>query len=205
MASWHLFRFRMKWTQDKEPSWWIDLYIIDRVIRNAVRAHRDQLETWRFHRMADPAAGGHVVTLLTYCDQGVASSIESSITASDVLADLMRSGLLSHYFLEEEDGKAARPGIEGTSDTHWPVEIQRSWPYFIQGVSEMLLQLVAEIGGATGLPEDPEARYKRIEAKMRTLWRDNGSHAFLHHINALFGYAPIVARPRSVTGYEVIF
>jgi hypothetical protein len=34
-------------------------------------------------------------------------------------------------------------------------------------------------------------RYTEVLRRIDALWRDHGGHVFLHHLNALFGYAPV--------------
>jgi hypothetical protein len=33
-----------------------------------------------------------------------------------------------------------------------------------------------------------------VDERVTTLWRDHGQHVYLHHLNALFGYQPLVIR-----------
>lgn len=34
-------------------------------------------------------------------------------------------------------------------------------------------------------------RYKEIDQQISIIWKDQGQHAFLHHLNALFAYEPL--------------
>jgi hypothetical protein len=48
---------------------------------------------------------------------------------------------------------------------------------------------------ATGEPpgfDRLEERYAGTGSDITALWKNEGRHAFLHHLNALFGYEPIV-------------
>jgi hypothetical protein len=37
-------------------------------------------------------------------------------------------------------------------------------------------------------------RYRQAESKVSALWRNEGQHAFLHHLSAIFGYEPVLIR-----------
>lgn len=63
--------------------------------------------------------------------------------------------------------------------------MQRAWPYFIQGVSRLWLELIREIEAGGEWPDDPEARYAAIGEELDALWRNQGDHALLHHLNAV--------------------
>jgi len=40
--------------------------------------------------------------------------------------------------------------------------------------------------------DENEQLYKEVDAIITSLWEINGRHAFLHHLNAMFGYKPII-------------
>jgi len=66
------------------------------------------------------------------------------------------------------------------------------------GVSQMWLHLIAEIAGEVpretkpSSVQDIEAFYQQVNASLQTSWREEGGHAFLHHLNALFEYQPVI-------------
>jgi hypothetical protein len=76
--------------------------------------------------------------------------------------------------------------------------MQRAWPYYIMGVSRLWLELVREYGQAGNLPRSPEARYAAINQKIDQLWRDEGGHALLHHLSAVFGYQEVAVVRREL-------
>ena len=66
------------------------------------------------------------------------------------------------------------------------------------GVSQMWLNLIAQVAG-DNLRSDPplsieeiEAFYKQVNQTVTDLWQKQGRHAFMHHLNALFGYEPMI-------------
>jgi hypothetical protein len=34
--------------------------------------------------------------------------------------------------------------------------------------------------------------YRTVDKEVQEAWETQGRHAFLHHLNAIFGYAPVV-------------
>jgi hypothetical protein len=145
-----------------------------------------------------------------------AKSIDNSIGAKDTLKVLRDNKLLQKYIWEEKELKEnAKTNIHNGSDESWPIELQNSWPFFIQGVSEMLLELIAQIKNqitderqtihSSAPIASIEKYYLNIEERLLTLWNTTGSHAFFHHINALFGYAPLVSYPRNIHGFIASF
>ena len=62
----------------------------------------------------------------------------------------------------------------------------------------MWLNLVAEIADQD-LQDDPPASieeidsfYRQVDETVTELWQENGRHAFLHHLNAVFEYEPLI-------------
>ena len=80
-----------------------------------------------------------------------------------------------------------------------PIEIQRSWPYFIMGSSQTWLMLVQELSAENKLEGEVDypsllLHYKEVDTRLNAQWRDYGRHAYLHHLNAIFGYQPVLIR-----------
>jgi hypothetical protein len=97
--------------------------------------------------------------------------------------------------------------IEDSSDRSWSPPVQKAWPYFIMGVSEMWLNLIAEIanqtpgGKVSSSFEEVLGLYKQVNASLEQLWQEEGQHAFLHHLNAIFGYEPVMVREKRLMGF----
>jgi hypothetical protein len=66
------------------------------------------------------------------------------------------------------------------------------------GASQMWLDLISAMADDEQKTETPlgfaelDQRYAGINAAITRLWQNEGRHAFLHHLNALFGYEPII-------------
>jgi len=210
MKKWNNFRFKITWDVNQNPKWWIDLFILDDIVRKVLLEHRDEIELWRVHRMADIDSVRHQLTFLCYTADKTAKSIDTSISAKDTLKVLKDNNLLKEYFWEEKLEKNTKTNIQDGED-NWPIELKKSWPFFIQGVSEMFLELIAQIKNQIPdkvQPSDPisliERYYVELEKRLLGLWYESGNRAFFHHINAVFGYAPLVASPQTVFGIKMV-
>jgi hypothetical protein len=90
--------------------------------------------------------------------------------------------------------------IEDTSDGHWSPPIRKSWPFFIMGVCQMWISLITEITDLIVPGRKPSslpkilALYQKVNDAINKSWRDEGCHAMLHHLNAIFGYEPVLVR-----------
>jgi hypothetical protein len=66
------------------------------------------------------------------------------------------------------------------------------------GASQMWLNLIADIA-AENLTDNPPASiaeietfYQQVNETLTELWQNEGRHAFMHHLNALFEYEPLI-------------
>ncbi|WP_006786116.1 hypothetical protein [Thiorhodospira sibirica] len=91
----------------------------------------------------------------------------------------------------DDPASPQRPEIEDTSDRNWTPEMQRAWPPFIMGVSELWLGLIAEYQQDPELPKDALARYQALSDTLDQLWRHQGGHALIHHLSAIFAYREV--------------
>ena len=79
--------------------------------------------------------------------------------------------------------------------------MQRAWPWFATGVSANWLALIREVAAGREPPPARDlqalvAHYAAVHDEVTALWREAGQHAWLHHLNALFGYQPLVFQER---------
>lgn len=194
---WSAVRFRLHWPEGQEPRWYPDLFIADRVVGPVLDAERGGIALWRFHRRAARDGAGRQFSFLFYTTPKRAREINQRIAASPDLARWQRLGIIDAVVYQDPSS----PGwnrVEGTSDRSWSPPMQRAWPYFIMGVSQLWLELIRELSQAPALPKQPQARYARISERMDQLWREEGSHALLHHLNAIFGYRELEVVRREV-------
>ena len=196
-ASWWSITFRMGWDPTQAPDWYLDALLADQVCAPALEELRSRIALWRFHRRAVPDDVGHQLSLMVYSDSVTADALYAHIRQSSVLQWLESEGQITQITIARVE-RPELPPIARTSDATWPPEIQASWPWFIMGVSQTWLSLIREV--TTEQPmEDPSPDglldyYRGVDDRVTVLWRDYGQHVYLHHLNALFGYQPLVIR-----------
>jgi hypothetical protein len=194
---WWSARFRMYWPQEEEPSWHIDLLLAHQIIAPVLEQYKDSIRLWRFHRRAARDEAGHQFSFIFYASAETAYHIFDTLRSDALLKEMKLTGAIIADIYDNPD-LIAKPRIGDTSDPNWPSSIQSSWPYFIMGASRMWLNLIAATVADMPNPNRPLAlekkveRFKKVNATITSLWEKQGRHAFLHHLNALFGYEPLI-------------
>ena len=195
---WWRARFRMDWPPDTEAIWYMDLYIAHQVILPLLELNKTDIYLWRFHRRAKRDGAGRQFSFIFYSSPQTAQRIFNSLRSNSILIEALAAGVIDDI-VYDDPSEIKKPDLNDTSDKRWPLVIQKSWPYYITGVSQMWLNLVAEIaerdldeGHRSVSLEDIEAIYGGIDEAITELWRINGRHAFLHHLNAVFGYHALI-------------
>ena len=201
---WYFYRFRLKYNFGKAPKWWLDLFIIDRIFRIIIKDKgiNYQVKLWRFHRRSGEDNTGHQTTLACYTTGRDSVTIDNIIRSTPSFKLLSDGNLLREYFIEE-----GGEYIDGSGDGHWPIEIRQSWPYFIQGASESILEMLRLIIDGIWHMEDfdnildIEEFYQKVNERLVHIWYSQGGHAYLHHLNALFGYEMTRVRQSILTSF----
>ena len=194
---WWRVRFRMNWPPDTDPVWHMDLYIAHQVIMPLLEKNKNDIYLWRFHRRSKRDGAGRQFTFYFYSAPRTARQIFDALQSNPILIDTASAGVIDDI-VYDNPVNIKRPDIDDTSDKNWPLPIQKTWPYFITGVSQMWLNLVAEIADRDLKDHRPaslgeiEAFYRQVDETVTELWQKNGRHAFLHHLNAVFGYEPLI-------------
>lgn len=191
-ARWWQVAFRIHWPEEAPLAWHMGPLLAHRVAGPALLRHEQSIPLWRFHRRAARDDAGHQFSLIFYASPATARVLFSEIEQVPLLEALTAAGDVETVRLQER-GQA----IAATSDAVWNPAIQRSWPWFIMGVSRSWLELIDQVAGA--LPESASleqthAHYREAVAEVTALWQQQGGHAYLHHLNAVFGYEPLMVR-----------
>ncbi|MDT8386857.1 MAG: hypothetical protein RQ736_05045 [Thiogranum sp.] len=203
---WRAAVFTIAWPAGQAPVWHADAFLAHRVFSGILELHEQDLALWRFHRRAVDDASGHQFSFRFYADSVLAQTIYQEIRNHPETARLLEAGILTNIRyrpLAEND----RPQIADTSDPGWSPEMQASWPYFAMGVSRSWLALIDQVSvnslpAAAGEPLDTQlAFYESVNDRVTRHWRTEGGHAYLHHLNALFGYEEILVRERRSTRF----
>lgn len=192
-AGWWYARFRMVWPENTQADWSVDTLIADRIVSPVLQRYRSRIQLWRFHRRAGHDQSGHQFSFIFYASPETAQQIYHDF-GRDRLVDRLRGDGKLKRVVFDNTNEIGRPNQEDTSDKHWPMIIQKSWPHFIQGASRMWLELVQTLAleAQQRHPEDLYAVYQDVQAGVNILWKKEGGHVFLHHLSALYAYQPVI-------------
>ncbi|MEE9354660.1 MAG: hypothetical protein V3U75_03635 [Methylococcaceae bacterium] len=190
---WWYARFRIHWPKKSKPRWHMGEMIAVEIINPILLAHRADIDWWRFHRRAARDGHDHVFSFIFYSTPSIAEQIYSEIKQDAELKQLQEEQQII-WLGFDNPAKIGRPDLEDTSDKHWPIVIQKSWPKYIMGVSEMWLDVILQLTTEFEGQEQGEAKYRKIHHQFTELWKANGQHAWLHHLNALHAYQPFNVR-----------
>jgi hypothetical protein len=194
---WWKAAFLVTWPEDEEPLWHVDLLIAHRVIWPVLRRFDHHMELWRFHRRVVRDEKGHRFSFIFYCSAPTAQKVFDAIRADHDLRAMKAFGTILED-VYDDTSEVRNPHIEDMSDSGWSEAIRKTWPYFIKGVSETWLDLVVHLA-----QERPDLKtvlsveqmvtfYKDIDSLVEALWQKEGGHAFLHHLNGIFGYKEVI-------------
>lgn len=195
---WWNVRFLVKWPQDAEPSWHVDLLLAHKIISPVLYQYKDSIILWRFHRRAIRDQLGHQFSFIFYSSAETANRIYDLIKSDACLKEMKNAGVIIEDRYDATDW-ISKANIEDTCDPKWSSPIKKSWPYFIMGVSQMWLNLITDISDQqTSSGKRPQflrgiqAFYGEVDESVEKLWQKEGGHAFLHHLNAMFGYEGVI-------------
>ena len=194
---WWVARFRMHWPIEEAVNWHLDLLISHKIVAPVLEQYQDQIRLWRFHRRANRDGAGHQFSFIFYTSAETAYEVFNLLRLNELLSELKSAGMVIEDHYDNTD-RITKPRIEDTSDPAWPLSIQKNWPYFIMGASRMWLRLISDTiatlpdSGSPPSLQEIEEQYKNANAAVSELWQEEGQHAFLHHLSALFGYRAII-------------
>jgi len=188
---WWQVSFHRNYQDGDEPVWYLDTLLAYKIIKPAIEEN-PQISLWRFHRRAKADSVGRRFSFLFYSTRSDAEKIYHYVNEHALVRELLADKYLDRLSYYDINSKA-RSEIEATGDPSWPLELQKSWPYFIAGASQTWLHLIDEYYQQERPEEVLEltgqvALFKKLNDKINQVWEQKGHHAFLHHLNALFGY-----------------
>ena len=196
---WWFARFRLQWPPDTQPIWHMDLYLAHQVILPKLERYKEQIALWRFHRRAIRDGAGRQFSFIFYASPRTARHIFDALKTDPLVAYLKTEGVLDRDVYDDPI-QITRPHIEDTSDGNWSTAIQKTWPFYIMGASQMWLNLITEVAEKKLTDDRPAsiaeigAFYQQVDETITELWQKEGRHAFMHHLNALFEYQPLIYR-----------
>lgn len=190
---WWYARFHIDWPEDESARWYMGTLIGGEVIAPIFAEYYQDVFIWRVHRRASRDGYGHVFSFIFYSTPQGAQRIYSAIESNAVVRSLLESGKLTSVDVDDVT-RITRPNIEDTSDKHWPLSVQKTWPAMIMGTSRMWLDLVSELAANESATGGLDAKYQNVQDAITTIWQEQGQHAMLHHINAIYAYQPLLIR-----------
>jgi hypothetical protein len=195
--NWWYVRFRLVWPDEEEPDWSLDALIAHQIVAPVLEQYDDQIQLWRFHRRASRDSSGHQFSFIFYGSVETAAGIYAELQGDDLLNEMISANVIKKV-LYDDLASTTRPGIADTSDPSWPPAVQDTWPYYIMGASRMWLGLIGETAESNTIETSPasidemQIFYSSVNESITEVWQKKGLHAFLHHLNALFGYEPLL-------------
>lgn len=200
-VGWWVAKFNIFWEEDRQAvaQLHVDVFIAHKIIKPILSKHKRSIYLWQFHRRAardyfDKV--GHEFEFRFISSQKMAKIIFKEIGDSPILKRLKQNKIIKRY-IPEKTQNIQRPKMQDTSDRNWPEEIQRAWPFFINGVCRAWLDLIEQITERNIVPlkrpniKKEVAGHISVAQELNALWGKHGKHAFLHHLNAVFGYQPL--------------
>jgi hypothetical protein len=203
---WWYARFHMVWPQDEDPAWYVDLILAHRVVSPVLAQYEKEIPLWRFHRRAGRDQAGHEFSFIFYASGETAKEVYGAIQSSRLLKELIAAHLVADTVFDDTT-TVLRPGLGATSDRKWSPEIKRTWPFYIMGVSRTWLNLIDEVSKETMKGKDLSnlddvlEGYRKVNKVIEEKWQQEGGHAFLHHLNAIFGYEPLFIYERRLMNF----
>jgi len=199
---WWQLRFKLVWPEGEEPDFSRHLLIAEQLLLPVIVNYRAEMPLWRFHRRAARSPQGHQFSLIFFSDEATASRVYRDVQSDPLSGWLVDNGLIEKIRFDQRSAEELGR-LELASDPDWPLEIQRSWPYFIMGASQTWLMLVCELSAENALVGDVDyaallEHYREVDERLNAQWRENGQHAYFHHLSAVFGYQPLIIRSRGL-------
>jgi hypothetical protein len=190
--SWWYYRVKVNRPDKAPPNWAMGALVAGEIFSPVLQRYRQDIKLWRFHRRAGSDKAGHQFSFIFYSSALTAQSIYDDLADDELLLELLQEGKLDSVQLDNT-GQLSKPDIEDTSDKSWPLIIQKSWPDYIMGVSQMWLNLVQRLAEKHN-HDDVIHRYDLVQKELTRLWVQHGQHVWLHHLNALYAYEPFFVR-----------
>jgi len=194
-SGWWYVRFRMD-RPAEETRWERDLLLAHRVAAPLIGAHEGEIDLWRFHRRSAADETGHQFSFLFFSTAGVADSINQVILEDPLVGQMLADGVVKEVITDAVDHND-RPDVGDTSDANWSPVMQRTWPYYIMGVSRMWLAMIDQVSRERGVSAEATLgetleHYAQVNDAIKHIWQQEGYHALLHHLNAIYGYEALV-------------
>lgn len=199
------WKFHVPVLEGQAPRTWIDLLLFDQVVRHIVKRYEVRLDYWNIHRRWGPTSN-HVFEFRCRGDDALQAEVQSDI--KQIRAFQVLNGLNPPIHVElcpQPPSKVDQAAAH--VDENWGEAVKKSHPKFMQGLCETLgsvIDAVRQPGPPPNLDTSEglaaaEKYYREIEERVRVLWFNDGSHAYLHFLHMVFGYRRFGAAPGIVS------
>ena len=196
---WGQVSFHIDWPEEMaEPQWFWDLYLAEQVFSPLLEQFQNDIVLWRLHRRAGRDSVGHRFSVMFFASKPAVAQFYKAASEHPKVLELKENSLIKRISLASLENDQQR-GIDKGADKSWSPSIQKHWPYFMYGVSRMWLGLLVDISRQQALQDeqsDIAQHYRSVHEKMDLMWNLQGGHAFLHHLNGIFGYRELTVIER---------
>ena len=194
-SGWWFVRFRMD-RPSEETRWETDLLIAHRVASPVIGTHEAAIDLWRFHRRSAADNTGHQFSFLFFTTAKVADRINRVVLDDPLVKQMLADGMIREVITDAVDHND-HPNVGDTSDPNWSPVMQNTWPYYIMGVSRMWLAMIDQVSRENAMATDATLgemveHYAQVNDAINRIWQQEGYHALLHHLNAIYGYQALV-------------
>lgn len=189
------FRMKFPGKEVSHQQMWIDLFILDLIIKPIVQyfssiGEFNQIAYWRVHRRSADDEAKHMFSFLCEMTEATLDKVVTMILCNDYYIELKKSGYMIALVKRVENLRLS---------SEWCNTMVTAWPIFANGMSQTLMVMIDYLKTVEE-PElnsfkDREEYYKSMHEKISSVWRVDGGHAFLHHLNAFFGYQGVEVKP----------
>jgi hypothetical protein len=126
----------------------------------------------------------------------VADSINQAVLDDPLVRQMLADGVIQEVITDAVDHND-HPNVGDTSDPKWSPVMQNTWPYYIMGVSRMRLAMIDQVSRERDMADDAALgvmleHYTQVNHAINRIWQQEGYHALLHHLNAIYGYEALV-------------
>ena len=140
-------------------------------------------------------------SFIFFASASTAENVLNGIKIDPSIDRFIRAGIIDRAGYDDPM-RIIRPNLEDEADKSWPLAVRRAWPYYMMGASQLWLNLIAETAAQKLADQPPasvaeiESFYQQVDRAVTEVWQNQGQHAFMHHLNALFEYEPLIYRER---------
>lgn len=188
--SWQSCRFAVHWPEKEPPAMHVDLFLARDIVKPVLESHGTRIPLWRFHRRAVRDAAGHRFSFIYYTDPRTKSVLVNDLQNSVLIKKAVSQNIVDSLSCHDVDYWAGND-IGATADPRWSEPVRDNWPHYIMGVSKLWLGLIDDLvkdGSKHGSLAETLDHYRQVDNTLTGIWHEQGEHAFLHHLDAIFGY-----------------